>query len=389
MQISYKKGELMIIVAISIQNHNASICILENEKILLLLQEERVSRIKNDSSIPFKMLNYISMYTKYIDYLCLANSKEEEKKLIYEFLDSNQIKVYNDIIDYNNHHLYHASSAFYGSGYKESACLVIDGWGSAFNDIENKLFSVETTSLYYANYPNDFTPIYKNLWYSPGINKVNQDFIDYFEELFDYDLNLNPHLDIGVMYGTITEHLGYSCVGGQGKTMGLFSYGIPNKEIPNILCENSILANMNLFRVNRSLNTKLFPYLKNMDFQKKADLAYALQKALEKVFLERIDYTIEKTKCCNIVFSGGCALNVVGNSEIRKNFPKIKFYVDPIANDACQSFGAAKFHYHKLTNNTNPSKLDNLYLGADYDIAKNKNTIKKIVNQYNMNITYQ
>ena len=82
----------MIIVAISIQNHNASICILENEKILLLLQEERVSRVKNDSSTPFKMLNCISMYTKYIDYLCLANIREEEeKKLIYEFLDFNQI----------------------------------------------------------------------------------------------------------------------------------------------------------------------------------------------------------------------------------------------------------------------------------------------------------
>ena len=379
----------MIIVSISIQNHNASICILENEKILLLLQEERVSRIKNDSSLPFKMLNYISMYTKYIDYLCLANISEGEKNLIYEFLDSNQIEVYNNIIDYDNHHLYHASSAFYGSGYKESACLVIDGWGSSFNDIENKLVSVETTSLYYANYPNNFNPIYKNLWYSPDVNKANQDFIDYFEELFNYDVDLNSHLDIGVMYGTITEHLGYSCVGGQGKTMGLFSYGIPNKEIPNILCENSILANMNLFRANRSLNTKLFPYLKDMDFQKKADLAYALQKALEKVFLERIDYTIEKTKCCSIVFSGGCALNVVGNSKIRKNFPKIKFYVDPIANDASQSFGAAKFNYHKLTNNISPSKLDNMYLGADYDIAKNKNAIKKIVNQYNMNITYQ
>ena len=379
----------MIIVSISIQNHNASICILENKKILLLLQEERVSRIKNDSSLPFKMLNYISMYTKYIDYLCLANISEGEKNLIYEFLDSNQIKVHNNIIDYDNHHLYHASSAFYGSGYEESACLVIDGWGSSFNDIENKLVSVETTSLYYANYPNNFNPIYKNLWYSPDVNKANQDFIDYFEELFNYDVDLNSHLDIGVMYGTITEHLGYSCVGGQGKTMGLFSYGIPNKEIPNILCENSILANMNLFRANRSLNTKLFPYLKDMDFQKKADLAYALQKALEKVFLERIDYTIEKTKCCSIVFSGGCALNVVGNSQIRKNFPKIKFYVDPIANDASQSFGVAKFNYHKLTNNINPSKLDNMYLGADYDIAKNKNAIKKIVNQYNMNITYQ
>jgi hypothetical protein len=30
-----------------------------------------------------------------------------------------------------------------------------------------------------------------------------------------------------------------------------------------------------------------------------------------------------------------------------------------------------------------------MYLGADYDIAKNKNIIEKIVNQYNMNITYQ
>ena len=66
----------MIIVAISIQNHNASICILENEKILLLLQEERASRIKNDASMPFKMLNYISIYTKYIDYLCIANINE-------------------------------------------------------------------------------------------------------------------------------------------------------------------------------------------------------------------------------------------------------------------------------------------------------------------------
>lgn len=378
----------MIIVAISIQNHNASICILENEKILLLLQEERVSRIKNDSSIPFKMLNYISMYTKYIDYLCLANITEKVKNIIYEFLDSNQIKVYNNIIDSENHHLYHASSAFYGSGYEESVCLVIDGWGRCFNDKKNRLIARETTTLYYASYPNNFNPIYKNLWYCPN-DEFSQDFIDYFEGLFDYDVDLNYHLDIGVMYGTITDHLGYSCIGGQGKTMGLFSYGSPNKKIPNILCENSILANMNLFRSNRSLNTKLFPYLKDMDFQKKADLAYALQKALEKVFLERIDYIIEKTKCSNIVFSGGCALNVVGNSEIRKNFPKIKFYVDPIANDACQSFGLAKFNYHKLTNNTNHTKLDNLYLGANYDVSKNKDTIKKIVNRYNMNISYQ
>jgi carbamoyltransferase len=375
----------MIIVSISIQNHNASICILEDEKILLLLQEERVSRIKNDSSSPFEMLSCVQTYTKVIDYLCLTNMREEEKNMICDFLNFNQIKVLNVIFDENNnHHLYHASSAFYGSGFEESACLVIDGWGSMFRDAESKLSSMETTSIYYANYPNNFTPIYKNLWYIQNINTPDQNFIDDFESQFDYDVNLNNHLDIGVMYGTVTSHLGYSRIGGQGKTMGLSSYGRSNKNIPNVLCENSILSNMNLFLANRSLNTKLFPYLKNMDFQRKADLAHSVQQALEKIFLERIDYTIKKTKCKNIVFSGGCALNVVGNSKIKKNFPQIKFYVDPIANDACQSFGAAKFYYHKITNNIEISKLDNLYLGNDYNIAKNKNKIKALINGCNM-----
>jgi carbamoyltransferase len=375
----------MIIVSISIQNHNASICILEDKTILLLLQEERVSRIKNDSSFPLKMLDYISTYTKVIDYLCLANMGEEEKDLIYNFLDFNNIKVCNTIFDpNNNHHLYHASSAFYSSGFEESACLVIDGWGSMFNDIENKIFSMETTSIYYANYPNNFTPIYKNLWYIPNINTPDQYFINNFEKKFNYSVNLNHHLDIGVMYGTVTSHLGYSRIGGQGKTMGLSSYGKPNKNIPNMLCENSILSNMNLFSANRTLNTKLFSYLNNMNFEKKADLAYSVQRSLEKIFLERIDYTIEKTKCKNIVFSGGCALNVVGNSKIKKNFPKINFYVDSIANDACQSFGAAKFYYHKITNSIEISKLENLYLGANYNIEKNKNQIKSIMNKYNL-----
>lgn len=374
----------MIIVSISIQAHNASICILENEKILLLLQEERVSRIKNDSSSPFKMLDCIATYTQVIDYLCLTNMREEEKNIICDFLDFNHIKVCNTIFDLkDNHHLYHASSSFYSSGFEESACLVIDGWGSAFNDIENNIISVETTSIYYASYPNYFTPIYKNLWQISDID-IPEHVIDNFKKKFNCIVDLNHHFDIGVMYGSVTNHLGYSRVGGQGKTMGLFSYGKPNKNIPNMLCKNSISSNMNLFSTNRTLNTKLFPYLNDMNFQKKADLSYSIQQSLEKIFLERINFTIEKTKCKNIVFSGGCALNVVGNSKIKNNFPEINFYVDPIAHDACQSLGAAKFYYHKITNSSKISKLNNLYFGKDYNIAENKNKIKSLLDRYNL-----
>lgn len=376
----------MIIVSMSVQNHDASLCILKDGEVILLIQEERACRIKHSSNFPLKMLEYIPIYAEHIDYLCIGEElTRREQKSIYDFLSLNKIKVNDSIIFDNEHHLYHASSAFYGSGYEESVCLVIDGWGRAFTDEKNSLYSVETTSIYHATYPNKFTPIYKRLWYNPMMGGPYPDFINSFKKKFNYKVDLSPHFDIGVMYSVVTEHLGYESGCDEGKVMGLSAYGKPNKKIPNLLCENSILCNKNLFLSNRTLNEDLYGFLTDMNFQEKADLAFALQKSLEKIFLDRVKYAVEKTNCNNIVFSGGCALNVVGNYEIKKAFPEINFYIDPIANDACQSFGIAKYFYHKLTNYNKPIPLKNLYLGVDHKVFENKEKIKDIIKKYNGN----
>ena len=67
--------------------------------------------------------------------------------------------------------------------------------------------------------------------------------------------------------------------------------------------EDSILCNKNLFSQSRILNEDCYPMLKtvNDSIQKKANLSYSIQKALEKVFIERVKFIDENYKCKNIV----------------------------------------------------------------------------------------
>lgn len=375
----------MILVSISIQCHDASMCIMNNDEVLFFIQEERISKIKHSSALPLKMLDCISYYTNSIDYLCISNFIEEEKNHILNFLSTKNIKVGEVILDNEKHHLFHSASGFYRSGFEEATCLVIDGWGDTYFYKDNFPMK-ETTSIYTAKYSCEFNPIYKNFY----IN-LNEEYgrlnLEEIEKIFDYEVTLNTHLDIGLMYAAITRHVGFS-VHNQGKTMGLASYGKKNNQIPNLLVEDSIFSNMNVFERNKTLNTKLFPYLKNMSFRQKADLCYELQKCLEKIFLKRVEYAIEKTNCKNLIFSGGCALNILGNSAIKKKFKEINFYVDPVPNDAGQSFGAAQFYYHKITNDNKIKKNNQIYLGIQYENNFCLNTIKKSVKKYNFITNY-
>lgn len=360
----------MITVSIAVQFHSASICILNKSDVVFFLQEERVSRVKYDSSLPLKCVEYIKKYTKNIDNLCLINVTEDQKNNIINDINTKNINFNNLIVTDINHHLYHAASSFYMSGFDEAACIVIDGAGSSFELLENQLIAVETTSIYHAKYPSEFNTIFKNLFY--GCNLVDEFEEEEVEKLFDYDTCLSSHLDVGMMYGTVSNHLGFSFKG-QGKTMGLYSYGKQNPNMPEMLCKDTLISNSNLFKNNRQLNTKIYPQLKiKNDFQFNADLCFELQKSLEKIFLDRVSYAVKKTKCKNLVFSGGCALNIVGNSLIKEKFPEVNFFVDPIAEDASQSFGAAKFHYHQISGDTKKNKLNTLYLGHDYKINKEK-----------------
>ena len=361
----------MITAAISLANHNASITILKDNKIDMFIQEERLNRKKHSALLDPLLIEILRKYIK-IDQLILCNFyNQDQVNNFLTVLNNNKINIKEVTVDFKNHHLFHACSSFYLSGFKQATSLVIDGWGSQIN-INNNLFS-ETTSIYNCTYPNDITPLYKKVTYDTVRNYYCD--TNLLEKNFkEFELDISHRLDIGVMYGSSSDYLGFHRLDG-GKTMGLSSYGKKSKDIPDILYNDE--ANMNVFKNDRTLDIKNNPKLKNNSFKYKANYAFALQKALEKIFIKNIKYVLNKTNTKNIVFSGGCALNILGNSVIKNVFKHVNLFIDPIANDASQSLGAALYHYYNKTKDTRQFKFNSIYMGPKYKNSEIKKNIKK------------
>lgn len=369
------------ILSISIAGHDAAITLLHNGEIVLSIKEERVSREKYDSEIPLKCLELVSEYTLVLDKILLANLNSPlEKKLIINILRKYGVKPSNgckwideSIIEVSEkHHLYHAASGFYLSGFDEAICLVIDGWGSSMGTQYNPerdagicgfdiISPDETTSIFEAKKPGGISLLKKIAVYDPvRVDGLHEMYNLYFKSKYNNtltkdikhpikdffskypDVEVTSHMDIGVMYGVVNGFLGFSdleC----GKTMGLASYGEEDETLPPMFFGDGIAANKHLFNQSRLLDETCYPILEtvNDSFVKKANLAYSIQKALEKVFIERVKFIDENYDCKNIVLSGGCALNVVGNRVVAEKFPHMNFFVDPVANDSGQSLGHA------------------------------------------------
>lgn len=372
-------------LGVSVANHDASICLLRDHSIELYLQEERSCRFKHDSSLPLKSLDEIKKITDIIDDLVLVNCDDQERHIIRNSLVKMGIKILN-VTDWGCrfHHLYHAASGFYHSGFSKAFCLVIDGWGTASNisidDEEGKIEAYETTSIFTAETSGRLNLLYKHLHYDPSktdilaTTSVDPEVILCKDKRFE----VSHRIDIGVLYGTVSSFIGFDAIKDGGKTMGLSAYGEEDDNIPPFLINENLDVNMNLFTNSRIVDTFANPHLKSYrkDFQKRSNFAYAVQKALEKKFEQRINFIINNYNTetrdyfdddkIRIVISGGCALNVVGNAYLKEKFPEIEFYIDPIPNDAGQSIGAAKLAYYTSGNCDIIEKTESLYTGPKY-----------------------
>lgn len=393
------KKENYNVAALSCTGHEAGAAILRNGEIYEIILEERLSGKKRDNILYYVFESLKKFHDLHgLDEIILINGTDGEFDEMEDFLEKYKLHEIKRDIEYQEHHLYHAASGFYASGFEEAVCIVIDGWGADFRipelmelakieltdeDKENTkkwsdIMFLESTSIYEAQYPHDFKPLWKNFIVpapSPrGFIEVNFP-NDFFEMLTKNEIiDVNSCYDIGIMYGTVTYHIGYhrdEC----GKTMGLAAYGNHNEDFPSFILDNG-MANMNVFYSNRLFNTTNFPQLRHHDdFQKKADLAWEIQDCMEKVLVMRVQQVLDlKPDTKNIVFSGGCALNICANSVIQEEFPDINFFIDPIAGDACQSFGAAKIFHHERTESEEIKPLKSIYHGK---ISPSKEMIKK------------
>ena len=272
----------MKILGVNLSN-NGSICLLNDGKIELYLEAERLTRRKRDYNVN-RLINLVEE----VDHVALADANwiQNKTKSLKTAASLQKLKKkfpdaeFHDFRD--RHHLTHAACGFYNSDFKEAAVIIVDSSGSAFDEGD------ECETIIHAKTGRRF--YWKRL--HKRYNKIDD-------------------LGLGFQFDQVSQ----KCNWGRdeaGKVMGLAPYG-------NYI-EGHYMASSN------------------------ENAAATVQKDWEDRAVELVKIASEKSN--NIVLTGGCFLNVVVNYKLIKEFPKLNFYVDPIAFDGGTAIGAAYIIHH-------------------------------------------
>ena len=385
----------MNILAIN-PGHNGSAALVADGKLEVYIEEERMSRVKREGN-PYKaMIWLMQKYT--INYLIICGNGSEHERHVLPWTGENSYealvrKFYPkvEVLSFGHmHHLAHAASAFYGSGFDSAAALIVDGCGASrkFPNIEDmpeeqKFTYFETESIYKCEWPDKIEEVWKRYGENSGPRMETS------------DTDADCAVTLTKSYEAVSEWLGFGAIEA-GKTMGLAPYGREDKNIPNLFMEDTLRGDKNIFIPAYPrcayLDHIRYPYLNvSEDFTKDENgmdlvywhkdkskirdvhknLAYKIQKETQEMMCTYIEKAVDMTGEKNIVISGGYGLNVIANTYYQEKFPELNIFVDPICHDGGLSIGAAKFisqQYAKTSDITyEKDPLKNVYLGPEYN----------------------
>ncbi len=244
------------------------------------------------------------------------------------------------------HHLTHAASSFFVSTFENAAILSIDGIG-------------EKTCTLMASGQN---------------NKIKK-----IKEI------LYPN-SLGYFYEEITKFLGFQRNNDEYKIMALASYGKPKyyNELRKLIVlkpEGEYQVNIN-FKKPNILGLREFrdifgnPRLWDAELtERHLDIACSAQKILEDTVLHILNWLYKKTKTKNLCLAGGVALNCVLNERISNDSSFENIFIQPAANDAGTSLGAALWIKHEILNHPREFAMEHAYLGPEFDDSEIKNKL--------------
>ncbi len=150
-----------------------------------------------------------------------------------------------------------------------------------------------------------------------------------------------PH-SLGLLYESLTEHLGFLRSSDEFKVMALASYGRPRHL--DRLRETIFATDTGGFEAPIPEWSELAPPRPAGDGEwsaAHADLACSVQARLEEVLVDLATWLHARTGDRTLCLAGGVALNCVANSRLWRETPFEDVWVQPAAGDAGTSLGAA------------------------------------------------
>jgi len=375
--------------------HEAGASIVINGKIVAAINEERLTRVKNQGGFPEQSIkevlrlaklkpeeiteviipeiskvkdlfsNVIRQYPKnlfakgtgklpgfadIIRHLLMTNfilfqgythslvtHRRDEKRLKKMFPNAKFHRV--------EHHITHAASAFFTSGFKKSLIISADYWG----DFVTTMLSVGESKK--------ITPIAKS--YFPA--------------------------SLGHYYASVTKWLGFKANRHEGKILGLAAYGNPNSPAYDMMrdiieCDGlSIKAPFmigKLWHHQAPILKKNCMMQKMIDNYSREDISAVFQRRFEEVITDLVRNAVKQFKIENIVLAGGSFSNVKLNQRIFEVEGIERVFIFPNMTDGGIASGAA-LYYDINQNGSYGATLDDVYFGPGFTNEEIEEELKK------------
>ena len=410
-------------------SHNSSACLFKGGSLLFAVQEERLTRVKQHEGFPHKavefvlnkpgikpgdisaiaiagvhqhMENPIHVYLKdatdpkpassffgrasasikgRLNLSILDSaiySKGQYQKYIHNELETLGFNLNASPLSYYDHHLCHATSAFYPSGYDHALIITQDGRGDFLSG---------------------------SVWEGKG-SELN------------LSTSQSSDSSIAQLYAGVTMYLGFTPLKHEGKITGLAAYGkdselnskiqnlfevsdngqiIRKNDLPELVELESLLDGRERKIINASPDEYRafvqFGYLfqrwlkRHTDGMTREDVAYAIQDTTEKLIVQSVNNLLAHLQikdAINICLAGGLFANVKVNQRIRECNPLVaNVFVQPAMGDEGLAIGAALMEMQK--NQVKCEPFTNMYFGNEYS----DDEIHEELSNWADNFTYQ
>jgi carbamoyltransferase len=236
-----------------------------------------------------------------------------------------------------HHHLAHAASVYFPSGFDRAAILVIDGIGEA---VCSTLASGEGTRI-------------RTL-----------------------DTKLYPH-SLGFLWEDISAHLGFSNYDA-AKVMGLAAYGDPkvfSREFAEVIrvTEEDYSVDQEAIGFQSAKSSRHHALFGNARvpgaeiLPRHADMAAGLQAATDAAVLAMARRLRRVTQMDRLCIAGGVALNCVTNTLVKESGLFSEVFIPSAPHDAGTAIGAALAVYYANGGVRPKGNGDTAYLGPQFD----------------------
>jgi carbamoyltransferase len=330
--------------------HDASAVLCRNGIVVAGSEEERFVRIKHVNYFPIEAIRYCldheKIQIKDVAKIVLSSSHME----IFQLMANNwrfgtdAMREHRSFLDfaegilreefgsevreklvYAGHHHSHTLSAVRMSGFDDTLCLVMDGWGDNLTGM---------------------------------ISIIRDGKIEVISEL----KNLGP----AGFYLEGTQLIGFSQFD-EYKVMGLAPYGDLNKYITK-LQEFVTFEPEGHFTIKKNLDKSFKSAFRSKDAaieQRHKDFAAALQLLVENIILHVLSYLKKETGINRLCLSGGFAQNCSANGKVLMSGLFNDVFVQPAAYDAGCAIGAAIHGFELMSGKVHNQRLEHVYWGAN------------------------